>query len=229
MRIISSFSDYYDCIQANGQDQSVIYIRESTTEDIERKQRPLEPLFPVVAHQNFLSVGHCWIGFCGTLYPAIDISLWRNGMKLHDARCFTLQDVDEFVDAHCSNKDKREYRVARKSRILRYRKAPRQAFEQFFQEMEERKTNYQQYFNDIPTFLARPTAWNTTRITYNACLRDFEFYRVIPPFQAFQEIEMFLNNIARPQKPMPAIPDKVMAEAKGFDKFSFRKDPKKDR
>jgi hypothetical protein len=33
--------------------------------------------------------------------------------------------------------------------------------------------------------------------------------------------------MASPEKPIPKIDDKTMAQAKGFDKFSFRKPPKK--
>jgi hypothetical protein len=36
---------------------------------------------------------------------------------------------------------------------------------------------------------------------------------------------MFMNNMALPMKPIPVFDDVTMAESKGFNKFSFRKDP----
>ena len=38
---------------------------------------------------------------------------------------------------------------------------------------------------------------------------------------------MFISNLAVPLKPIPKIDDKTMAEIKGFDKWSFRKEPGK--
>ena len=44
------------------------------------------------------------------------------------------------------------------------------------------------------------------------------------PYQAAQEIEMFMRNNFGKQDPiMPVGDDKVVAESKGFDKYSFRK------
>jgi hypothetical protein len=64
------------------------------------------------------------------------------------------------------------------------------------------------------------------RVT-NDCLRPLGFMRVLEPYAAFQELFMWLANQARPLKPIPKIDDRTMAEAKGFDKFSFRK-PKRE-
>lgn len=40
-------------------------------------------------------------------------------------------------------------------------------------------------------------------------------------FTAYQELEMFFGNLARPNKPIPEILDKDMVSIKGFDKWSF--------
>ncbi len=64
------------------------------------------------------------------------------------------------------------------------------------------------------------------KVTLNCRLRDYKFYKIYDTYSAAQEIEMYLNNLAIPEKPIPKISDKIMAEAKGFDKYSFRKDKK---
>lgn len=62
-------------------------------------------------------------------------------------------------------------------------------------------------------------------ITYNAELKPYEFYRVHDAYQTYQQVRMWLANQAVPMKPIPVPDDKTMAEIKGFDKHSFRKDP----
>jgi hypothetical protein len=65
-------------------------------------------------------------------------------------------------------------------------------------------------------------------MAWNACLKDLEFFRIVDPYTAFQEIAMFLGGLAVPLKPIPHVDDKTMVEAKGFDKkWSFRKEPQK--
>ena len=61
----------------------------------------------------------------------------------------------------------------------------------------------------------------------NPILKDFNFHRIIKPYIAFQEIEMYLGGILANTKtpPMPVGSDKVIAESKGYDKWSFRKMP----
>lgn len=67
-------------------------------------------------------------------------------------------------------------------------------------------------------------------IVFNDKLEPLEFYRVIDPYTAFQEIDMYIGNIlVGVNDSVPAVSDKDMIEAKGFDNKSFRKDPSKKR
>jgi len=50
--------------------------------------------------------------------------------------------------------------------------------------------------------------------------------KIISPYQAFQEISMFIEMLGNPEKPIPQPSDDVMRDIKGFDKWSFRKEPK---
>lgn len=61
----------------------------------------------------------------------------------------------------------------------------------------------------------------------NCRLEDYQFYRIFDAYRAYQEIRMWLSNQAAPEKPIPHIPDIIMRDAKGFDKYSFRKDKQK--
>lgn len=65
-------------------------------------------------------------------------------------------------------------------------------------------------------------------VTTNPVLSQFGFVKVVDPYTACQEIEMYLGRLAHNEDPkMPVGNDKVMAESKGYDKWSFRKMPTK--
>jgi hypothetical protein len=62
----------------------------------------------------------------------------------------------------------------------------------------------------------------------NPILKEFDFQKIVNPYEAMQEIEMYIGRLAENNLPkMPVGSDKVIAESKGFDKWSFRKIPEK--
>ncbi len=67
------------------------------------------------------------------------------------------------------------------------------------------------------------------KIVYNACLKELDFFKVIDTYTAFQELQMFMGGMARPNKPIPHVSDKNMVSIKGFDEWSFRKPPQSGR
>jgi hypothetical protein len=57
-------------------------------------------------------------------------------------------------------------------------------------------------------------------------LKNFSFYKVFDTFSAFQKIEHYLTNeLIRPDDMNVVISDKLKAQSKGFDNWSFRKEP----
>lgn len=63
----------------------------------------------------------------------------------------------------------------------------------------------------------------------NPKLADYQLYRVLSPEQALQELEMFLGNLAMPERHTVEIEDKYRIPQHGFDARSFRKDPEPTR
>jgi hypothetical protein len=60
----------------------------------------------------------------------------------------------------------------------------------------------------------------------NPILKDYEFYKVVDTFQAFQEISMFIGGVlGRGEKEIVVVEDKYKIAQHGFDKWSFRKEP----
>lgn len=72
-----------------------------------------------------------------------------------------------------------------------------------------------------------PMIEDGAQVVLNPKLADFEFYKVMPAPQAYQEIEMFLGNIAAPDKCPVELSEKDRIQQHGFDKMSFRKAPTK--
>jgi hypothetical protein len=61
----------------------------------------------------------------------------------------------------------------------------------------------------------------------NPLLKDYEFYKVFDTFQTFQEISMFMGGVlGSGEIEIIEVADKYKITQHGFDKWSFRKEPK---
>ena len=66
--------------------------------------------------------------------------------------------------------------------------------------------------------------------TSNLPLKEVEFFKKFDPWQAYQELSMYIGGVIAPEsKPMIKIEDKYKIMEHGFDKMSFRKAPTKVR
>jgi len=62
----------------------------------------------------------------------------------------------------------------------------------------------------------------------NPVLKDYEFYKVMDAFTAFQEVSMFIGGVLGiGEKEMIEVADKHKITQHGFNKWSFRKEPTK--
>lgn len=66
-------------------------------------------------------------------------------------------------------------------------------------------------------------------VMVNPKLADYGFFKILDPYQTYQELDMFVNaHLHRPTRPMIPVSNTDMLAKKGFDKFSFRT-PKTDK
>lgn len=66
------------------------------------------------------------------------------------------------------------------------------------------------------------------RFVLNRELKNLDFQRIMPPYQAYQEIDMWVSGVLpQPDRPMLTVSDEVKIHKRGFDKWSFRKEGKK--
>ncbi len=240
MKIVSDFHDYYDVVQASGQDQSLVYLRTRKEVELNRGNYPF-PLFEGTARYEFRPRGvplvQFVVGFCGKVYPILHLSCQRRSdPKPITEFCYTLSDVDNFVESNFKRVQVETYR----SKPRRWRFAGnqwpsnqrRERFQEFFDAFAANRSTFARIFleNTCPIFVA--SSWwsdgkrnREYKIVYNECLKELDFFKVIDTYTAFQELQMFMGGMARPNKPIPQIPDKDMVSIKGFDEWSFRKPP----
>jgi len=162
------------------------------------------------------------IGFCGKIYPVLVLS------DSPDIFCFSIADADAFVEKYFTDQEKEIYKGKlqwkHNAKIL-----IRKNLVSYFEECNKKQEAFKKLFEDhsCPIFVASRSKWSDGKITYNGLLRPVQFMRVFDPYSAFQELAMYISNIAQPEKVMPVIDDEMKIQAHGFDKFSFRK-PKKN-
>jgi len=160
------------------------------------------------------------VGFCGKIYPVLELYMSHvYGEK--GTLCFNLADVDTFVETNLKKDEIKDYYTKKWDNTWRRRPHKRHLFEKFFTECEEKKNAFEHLFEEHPIFVAFPR----NHLIYNASLKDYEFFRVFDTYTAFQELSMYLGSKAQSEKPIPEIPDKIMVGAKGFNEWSFRKEP----
>ena len=65
--------------------------------------------------------------------------------------------------------------------------------------------------------------WYKTTLIVNPTLRSYQFFKVIDPFTAYQELSMFLgNNLVTQKDPNPPISDVDKRDTHGFNEWSFK-------
>lgn len=229
MHLVSPFRDFYDVGLATGYDESIKYIR--TPVEVEREwgfPYTCGNLYRRDNDRGFKTVTTHIIGFCGKIYPMLEITAQNEKV----AFCKCLEDVDKFVEANYREREINEYFNRDKSRYWKchywaYGQG-RYVFTEFFDKCQKEQNDFQRKFEKYhcPVFVASCNE-DETKIVYNGCLKDVQFFRYFDPITAYQEVFMWLANQAVPMKPIPKIDDKTMVGIKGFDKFSFRKDKSK--
>jgi hypothetical protein len=241
VRIFSQERDYYDGVAATAGAAVPVYTRKAAEEEVD----PFP--FPRVwaASPYPLSVETNVVGFCGKLYPVLRVTIDNRftpgslGYEPLSELCRSLGDVDAAMERMCEGRDAEllDYyhggkRVRRRPRYCGYR---RQDVSRFFQEMAIPRPDWERRMMDParPLFLATFSGgrriaglgYFAGTVTWNARLAGVEFFRVLDPWRAWQELSMWLGGLASPEKAIPHIPDEIMLQAKGFDASSFRKAP----
>lgn len=201
MRIISDFYDYYDAVAKVMYDGSLIYNRQTKI----IKGRPSydwdRGLLKSVA------VHFCDYSFLGYCFQMKDYS--------YSKYMWDVATINKFILEHFPKE------IIKRERCYRsnpYNQSFEKHYENFYKNRPQPSTEIWEKYG-VPI-----VAMQNKDVILNPNLGNFDFQRVKDPYTAFQELYMYLGSKAAPEKSIPQPTDKVMAEIKGFNKFSFRKD-----
>lgn len=246
MRVQSDFKDYYDAGMATGQDQTLVYRRYVDVVELENYPFPACITSSAYSYRGdpapLLHARSCMVGFCGRLHPLLIVYPHEHahgkGSEARKARkiVYNIDELDTYVRNHFSEEKYEDYLTTKYRKYAIWPTWHRRVyFSKFFDEAEKYKDSYARYFEEkrCPVFVCEYNErqnyrWRDIhgrlhgkkdkpyRIVYNACIKDYEFYRVFDTHAAYQEIAMWLGNQAEPRKPIPEIDDETMAEIKGL-------------
>lgn len=253
MRIQSKFKDYYDFCATYGIDQTLVYERETEEDrhrspyygymarpqgdvlkapfrEIDQACRSLDSRIQDYSRAVF-SGDIYWscdmfrdrrkyritkfvLGFCGTLYPAFSVEYHceDGSMGGADKKAFCLNE-NQIWDVLRENPQSENNHI----RVFLEDRGIQEAFK------TASNTDIFHALN-CPIFVATP-GWYRT----NVCLRDYRFQEIVDGTQAFQQIGSFISGVLRSGDTMPpnSTTDVQLAQAKGFNDRSFRKEPTK--
>jgi hypothetical protein len=218
MRIISNFHDYYDSAMGFGQDPGLIYDRKilkfeiSDPEVLERSLKLFRLAKYYVEHRTAI------VGFCGKAYPFIGKEvLTEEDVKGTGPWSLSESEFVEHIlltDGVKPNTDAYRERAERKS--LQYRDFC----------IEPRACAFGEDIHLLtrsPVFVAIKKRTHL-EVYSNPRLAVFGFAKIFHPYEAFQEILMYLGSqlAVEDRAPSTVGDDKIIAQSKGFDEQSFR-------
>lgn len=237
MHIVSKHRDYYDGVVGTmGVDKTLVYER-NTIEIDDVKKMPKE--FQINNNlswsyrrdNHFLNIGYMRtdtkkyddvdsfiVGFCGKLYLG-----WKFKYKIKEVDNYNM-----VVD------------VTKTDIIYGFDNAKQYLKSGFWKDTSQEDIDYVLNYDPINIFRTLNTpifiydthnsgkARHDSTLIINPNLKEYEFYKEIDAFTAFQEISMFLGGVlGRGEKKIVEVEDKHKISQHGFDKWSFRKESSK--
>jgi hypothetical protein len=239
MRIVSRFHDYYDQGMGHGQDQSILYIRK--TEPLSKEKAiPYINLangnlgggsldktgkeFSVSLHRRLLffcgrSVQFVEAQFCAVRYPyecdePVFIYTWEALKSLFHAKGIDHWDVNSGY---------------KHSKWLS-NNYPLNNVKKWLSMSQVSSSLYNLMLKDRLSVLQVTYEGGEWVVYKDPILRKFQFIRRFQPFEAYQELSMWIGGVLPGQDAdMAVVGDKDRMSQHGFDKWSFKKMPSKKR
>ena len=216
MRIISDFRDYYDGLQ-DGSDPRVWNRKQEILGSIDRNR-----------YQKIYYALDC-IGFCGELYPCI--SVIKNSLS-NPAGIY--YDLESFRKDYPRQEKKHNYwRPWNIDEAFTYFQMDRVYCKKYFEEFQTPLF----YMHDFNLYRRKIEQEKTRYMVLNPQLQFYKFYRMKDMYSTIQELEMYIFDVLQLHsrgktkyqgKTMDStVSDKDLTAAKGFDKYSFRKEKSK--
>jgi hypothetical protein len=233
MKIVSRFTDYYDSVGRHDHDDKPFYLRQPSepldAEGDGELHRALLRARVVLGLMPPLSVGIARVlGFCGRAWPLYDV-----GSEEKPHACYGLEDLARFLRGRLETaRDDYEAELAlsqlENERGGMWSLNPRswRAFEH-----DANLDIGDDAFRALaaPAFLLYPGGGRLC-VESNPRLSTWGFARHLDPYTAYQTLDVYLgNNLSGLEERGPEPSDELKRHAHGYNEWSFKKRPKKDR
>jgi hypothetical protein len=246
MLIVSKFRDFYDSVAyQKGVDKTLVYKRDKTEHlfdpDNKLQNGKLSLVFSdIKAFPHYESGARTLlnakpgdyilntfiIGFCGKIYPICKRTdfikeqsyFYTKNVEAIDSYIYGMDKIKEqFVNTYTNKTgDWWKNRLAKELSYLEAYTKRNEVLELFY--------TYKCPILKITT--NSDEIRNHKNLILNPCLKDIEFYKCMDTYQVFQELEMYIGGVLGINEvPTIEISEKDKVASKGFDKYSFRKDP----
>lgn len=232
MNIISKFKDYYDSVVGQtGIDKTIVFerhIQELTfsvrVKGIKSWWSPARfPSYGQVHGPSSDKIGSKHfelfvVGFCGKIYIGAKVtSTVAHPYRMYENEKLVtyVYGIEKIKSSICNYKQDDRY--------FQYRKDSNMEHIESFVKNKDVLEMFYTY--KTPQFVLYD--YDDKNLKINGSLKDVQFYKVFNPYQALQEIEMYITGVLGVNnKPMIEISDKHKIVGHGFDpKYSFRKEP----
>jgi len=206
MKVISKFHDYYDpVLRMFQEEQTPLYLRkEEIVPDWKYIRQEFDYRLSRIGYNNSIGAA-ITIGYCGKIYPAYEVSTGNYSEYEYIYDPIKLEEIAEENNASRKWFSEKAYKE-----IFEIHKLDKQYLEIF--------EKYQ-----TPCFMIR----NNKTLTLNPSLKKLNFGKVIDPYTAVQELDIYLSSgIVKGGTTEPlSMSDEVLRNAKGFNDKSFKSDP----
>lgn len=223
MRILSKFKDYYDSLSnLGGHDDSIIYHR--VEEEFNNVKFPGFFPFNKNDSQEIITVIFCGeIHFCIHIFEKKIFDKGTNKWVVSD-EIFEWDNIKEWEDCWWGKHDKKDVesniKYSQRHRWWRFK-----SFDDFKRLYERDFTEYNLRYKS-PILLFRDSrSLPRDYMIKNPKLQDFQFAKAVDPYTAFQKLENFVDTHFTRKVDMTEVSDDDRYFMKGFDKWSFRKEP----
>lgn len=227
MKIFSKFKDYYDSVQSFGQDDTIHFVRNEEQLEISKdlvkkvigRDTQLSLKYETIDDERrSIGLTKFMILFCGKIYKGYRVSeysTYQGRYIFHrylDGIFYNYDDTIEFYNKY--EEDLSKYN--------------RRWFEGEINDwFKHTENNLEDFSIDNKIVLAYLDPQFQIK---NCSLQDLEFYKIVDSFSAYQELDMYISGVlSKDANMMIEIADKDKIPQHGFDNFSFKKLPTKNR
>ena len=246
MRIVGhKFKDYYDTVQAYGQDSGTIFVRKTEERDVSDDQG-LNKIFAQQGHnigsryfsdsiyrdsdlrnkESELILMPATVIFTGVAYPVIRVIEKLEKPKVSGSsysyhvmsHFYEAQELADFLTARGFDMTKEVGWF--ECRATRFKK-----LQKFFEPIDISDWAIK---NRVVIALAYVCNMRDSKIIINPKLSEIEFWKKMDAYKAYQEISMFISGVlSNTGGEMVEIADTYRIKMHGYDNMSFRKAPTK--